>query len=130
MTKKELSQLYYLNREVEQLQERCEELRGAVEKVTSIITDMPRGGQRNDLKDELIDLIDLLALKQKQCLIEQSRIERYINNIPDSLTRQIFALRFINGLSWRQVAFSVGGGNTEESVRQLAHRYLKKSQQN
>lgn len=126
MTKKELSQLYYLNREIRQLKERREFLASQAEKVTSVITDMPRGGIRQDIKDELIDLIDLLALKEKQCLIEQSRIERYISDIPDSLTRQVFALRFINGMSWRQVAFSVGGGNTEDSVRQLAHRFLKK----
>ncbi len=127
MTKKELSQLYYLNREIRQLKERREFLASQAEKVTSVITDMPRGGIRQDIKDELIDLIDLLALREKQCLIEQSRIERYISDIPDSLTRQVFALRFINGMSWRQVAFSVGGGNTEDSVKKIAYRFLDKN---
>ena len=130
MTVKELSQLYRLNREISQLQQRYEVLRSRVEKVTAVITDMPRGGQKCDLKDELIELMELLALRQLQCAKEQKRLEEYIAAIPDSLTRQIFALRFVNGLSWRQVAFHVGGGNTEESVRQLVHRYLKKSQQN
>ena len=127
MTVKELSQLYRLNREISQLQQRCEVLRSRVEKVTAVITDMPRGGQKCDLKDELIDLMELLALRQLQCAKEQKRLEEYIAAIPDSLTRQIFALRFVNGLSWRQVAFHVGGGNTEESVRKTVTRYLEKN---
>lgn len=127
MTVKELSQLYRLNREISQLQQRYEVLRSRVEKVTAVITDMPRGGQKCDLKDELIDLMELLALRQLQCAKEQKRLERYIAEIPDSLTRQIFALRFVNGLSWRQVAFHVGGGNTEESVRKTVTRYLEKN---
>ena len=98
-----------------------------MEKVTAVITDMPRGGQKCDLKDELIDLMELLALRQLQCAKEQKRLEEYIASIPDSLTRQIFALRFVNGLSWRQVAFHVGGGNTEESVKKVVYRYLEKN---
>lgn len=127
MTVKELSQLYRLNREISQLQQRYEVLRSRVEKVTAVITDMPRGGQKCDLKDELIDLMELLALRQLQCAKEQKRLEEYIASIPDSLTRQIFALRFVNGLSWRQVAFHVGGGNTEESVKKVVYRYLEKN---
>ena len=127
MTVKELSQLYRLNREISQLQQRYEVLRSRVEKVTAVITDMPRGGRKCDLMDELIDLMELLALRQLQCAKEQKRLEEYIASIPDSLTRQIFALRFVNGLSWRQVAFRVGGGNTEESVKKVVYRYLEKN---
>ena len=56
---------------------------------------------------------------------ERNRLERYIADIPDSLTRQIFALRFINGLSWVHIALDVGGGNTEEGVRKRVYRYLE-----
>lgn len=127
MEVKELSQLRFLNMEINQLKQRRQELISRAEKITNVITDMPRGGQGLDVKDELIDLIDLIALKEKQCIIEQRRIERFIACAPDSLTRQILALRFVNGLSWRQVAFSVGGGNTEDSVKKTAYRYLKKT---
>lgn len=127
MEVKELSQLRFLNMEINQLKQRRQELISRAEKITNVITDMPRGGQGLDVKDELIDLIDLIALKEKQCIIEQRRIERFIACAPDSLTRQILALRFVNGLSWRQVAFSVGGGNTEGSVKMICYRYINKS---
>ena len=63
----------------------------------------------------------------KQCIYERNRLERYIADIPDSLTRQIFALRFINGMSWVQVAMHVGGNNTPGSVKMICYRYLNKS---
>ena len=62
--------------------------------------------------DSLIDLID--------------EINGYIDNIPDSLTRQIISLRYINNLTWEQVAESIGGNNTEDSVRMICNRFLDK----
>ena len=55
-------------------------------------------------------------------LVEE--IEEYINTIDDSLTRQILSLRYVNGLTWEQVAASIGGGNTADSVRKVAERFL------
>ena len=74
---------------------------------------------------EIVDLEAIIQAKITQCLHERARLERYIAEIPDSLTRQIFQLRFINGLTWVQIAFSVGGGNTEEGVRKRVYRYLE-----
>ena len=42
MTKHELSQLYYLNREIVQLQRRLDELEGLATSCTSHITGMPK----------------------------------------------------------------------------------------
>lgn len=130
MTVKELSQLYYLNREIEMDKARLEKLRARISGLTSPnLSGMPRGsGSGNGIESciaEIVDLEAIISAKVTQCMHERNRLERYIAGIPDSLTRQIFALRFINGLSWVQVAFSVGGGNTEEGVRQRVYRHLK-----
>ncbi len=130
MTVKELSQLYYLNREIEMDKARLEKLRARISGLTSPnLSGMPRGsGNENGIESciaEIVDLEAIISAKVTQCMHERNRLERYIAGIPDSLTRQIFALRFINGLSWVQVAFSVGGGNTEEGVRQRVYRHLK-----
>ena len=128
MTLKELSQLYYLNREIEQDELRLQELQARATQVTQQTSGMPRGGgDQQKIERYVADIIDLkaiIAAKQQQCIHEQSRLERYIADIPDSLTRQIFQLRFISGLNWVQVAFSVGGGNTEEGVRKRVYRYM------
>ena len=133
MTVKELSQLYWLNREIEADKRRLEELESMVSSPkTQILNGMPRAsGCGDSVARRVADIIDLKAIisaKQQQCIYERNRLERYINSIPDSLTRQIFSLRFINGLSWIQTAMSIGGGNTEDGVRKRVYRYIKRTQ--
>lgn len=132
MTLKELSQLYYLNREIERDKQRLEALRS---KSTSLsgqsLTGMPSGtsidGSSIDRYiAEIVDLEAIISAKITQCLHERNRLERYIADIPDSLTRQIFTLRFINGLSWVQVAWHLGGYNTADSVRMTCNRYIER----
>ena len=130
MTLKELSQLYYLNREIERDQERLEQLRTSVSAPGAPNYDgMPKSPSfENRLERYIAEIVDLEAIIQAkitQCLHERNRLERYIAEIPDSLTRQIFQLRFINGLTWVQIAFSVGGGSTEEGVRKRVYRHLE-----
>ena len=129
MTKKELSQLYWLNREIEMDKRRLEELEALATSTGSKAMDgMPHmSGYGDALARCVADIVDLkaiIAAKQQQCVYERNRLERYISDIPDSMTRQIFALRFINGLTWYQVAAHIGGGNTEDSVRMACNRYL------
>lgn len=129
MTLKELSQLHYLNREIERDQERLEELRAKASAPGAPSYDgMPKSlGFENRLERyvaEIVDLETIIQAKITQGLHERNRLERYIAEIPDSLTRQIFQLRFINGLTWLQTAYSVGGNNTEEGVRKRVYRYL------
>lgn len=130
MTLKELSQLYYLNREIERDQERLEKLRASASAPGAPNYDgMPKSPSfENRLERYIAEIVDLEAIIQAkitQCLHERARLERYIAEIPDSLTRQLFQLRFINGLTWVQIAFSVGGGNTKEGVRKRVYRYLE-----
>lgn len=130
MTVKELSQLYWLNREIEEDKRRLDELEAMASSPKSPNYDgMPHPPGYSDTLSrcvaEIVDLKAIIAAKQLQCIHERNRLERYISGIPDSLTRQIFALRFINGLTWYQTAMHIGGGNTEDSVRQRVYRYLK-----
>lgn len=130
MTVKELSQLYWLNREIEEDKRRLDELEAMVSSAkTQNYDGMPHAPGYSDTLSrcvaEIVDLKAIIAAKQLQCIHERNRLERYISGIPDSLTRQIFTLRFINGLTWCQTAMHIGGGNTEEGVRKRTYRYLK-----
>ena len=130
MTLKELSQLYYLNREIEMDQQRLRELEVKALPGAQVITGMPHGSGVSDVVGryaaEIADLRGIIEAKHQQCLYERSRLERYTAGIDDSLLRQIFTYRFINGLPWRQVAACIGGGNTADSVRMACYRYLGK----
>ena len=133
MTIKELSQLYYLNLEIEADKRRLADLEAAV---TSISSPHPSGmphtpGVQDKVSRyvaEMLDLEAIIAAKQLQCIHERNRLERYIAEIPDSLTRQIFQCRFCEGMSWRQTACVVGnGGMAEDSVKKVCYRYLART---
>lgn len=129
MTLKELSQLYYLKKEIESDRERLERLRTKITGVPGIkVSDMPKGNnQENQLEKYIAEIVDLEAIisaKLTQCMHEQNRLERYIAQIPDSLTRQIFTFRFVKGLSWVQVSHKIGG-ITPDAARMICNRYIK-----
>lgn len=131
MNLKEMSQLYYLKREIEMDKYRIMELEKAAVSMSHGITGMPLVHGVSDkvgsYASEIADLKGIIEEKQKQCIYERNRIERYISGIDDSLLRQIFTYRFVNGLSWRKVAACVGGGNTEDGCRKAVKRYLEQN---
>ena len=134
MTAKELSQLYYLNREIEMRQKQLAELE-AQRGISALNMDgMPHAqglkkSQVEQLAAEIVDLQAIIHAKQIECIHERNRLERYIAEIPDVITRQIFEYRFANCLPWGQVAACMGGENTGESVRKRCYRYLKSTEE-
>lgn len=128
MTVKEMSQLYYLNREIEHLQRQLEELECLAEGTTQMITGMPHGSGTSDKVGRyavrIADLRSMIDNRKARCWDELNRLNAYIDGVEDSLTRQILTLRYVNGLSWQQVADSVGGGISSDGVRKIQQRYL------
>lgn len=128
MTKKELSQLYYLNREIEVQQRRLKELEDLASNCTIQITGMPRRTDRVDrvgkYAAEIADLKVLLDLSLKKCFIELHRLNDFIESVPDSEMRIILSLRYVNRLSWEEVARSISPYASEDSVRKAHDRFL------
>ena len=128
MTKRELSQLYWLNREIRQDQERLRELEEAAEAIVPRYGEGVRSGPRDRVGDLALLICEqrmLIERKRQRACQEQNRLCRYVSGIEDSLMRQIIALRYLDGLSWNQVAQRIGGV-TEDSVRMAHNRFLRK----
>ena len=157
MTVKELSKLYWLNREVEGNQKellrleaetlKAEEellaLRRDIDGLASPNMDgMPHGtdvGSAVEARalrimqledavrrkhDALVNLRARISTKQTLVILERDRLEQYVGEIADPFMRQIMRLRFVNGLSWDQVAACLG--NTKgESVKKRCYRYVR-----
>ena len=134
MNKNQLRQLRHLKSEIRLLKQQIDNLE------SEIVTDRVRGSDvehpyiektyiirglaydrrvkikrlKEKLQRRVDDLIDLVV-----------EINEYIETIDDSLIRQIITLRYVNGLTWDQVAAHVGGGNTADSLRKMHDRFLK-----
>lgn len=143
MTINELSQLFFLTREIERLESEKDRLERAGKK--DIVKDTVKGSYayfpytehsilikgieeegykitKHDL--EIAELKGLIELNIKKSIIERIRLERYISSIEDAEMRQIIALRYVNGLAWRQIANELG--YQDESVPRKKHnRFLK-----
>lgn len=144
MTQKELSNLYHLNREIDRLQDELDRLDRR--KKTEVLADTVKGSSKyfpytersfkvsglsvQALKygydDEIEELKQMLECNIKNSLLERLKLEQYIQSIDDAEVRQIMALRYINGLSWKQVACHISPYATEDSVRKIHARYLEK----
>jgi len=58
-------------------------------------------------------------------LLEQTNlVEEYINKISDSRIRRIISFRFIDDLTWVNVARRMGGSHTEDSCRKSFERFF------
>ena len=131
MTKKELSQLYYLKKEIKEQQRRIAELEAVATNCSTKITGLPSGKGISDkignYAAQIADLKALLDLNLKKCFYELNRLDRFIQSVKDPLLRQILTCRFVNGYSWRKIAYTVGGNNTPDGLRVKMMRFLQKN---
>jgi len=131
MTLQELSQLYYLKREIAMDSERMAELESKALPGAQTLSGMPHPlGVGDKLAKNAVEIADLRAVieaKHRRCLAEQQRLEKYIAGIDDSFIRQLFTYRFVDGLTWRQVAKKLGGKNSAGNLYKIAYRFVQKN---
>lgn len=133
MTIKELSQLYHLKKEITELGERLYKLKTEAYAASSAnLSGMPAPTGNTSKTEryaiEIAALEDMISDRQDRCIDELFKLEQWINMIDDSRLRLIFTYRFVNRLSWVQVAFRIGGYETEDSVKKACYRYLKEDE--
>ncbi|WP_347489254.1 hypothetical protein ABDB91_18790 [Desulfoscipio sp. XC116] len=121
MDKKKLSQLYQLNRDYNKLSQKLLDLK--FEQADSVLN----GGGVTDQED--LEAMIRVVKKQRDlaftsCLYELKRIYRYLDTVSDSRMRLILSLRYINALSWSQVAACINNGLTADDVKKMHDRFL------
>lgn len=128
MTKKELSQLYYLKKEIKEQQRRLSELEALATSCTAKITGLPSGNGVSDkianYATEIADLENLISENLKQCIKEYKKLTIFIKSIEDSQLRLILTLRYINNFTWQQIAFKIGKYD-EQFPRKKHNDFLK-----
>jgi len=134
-----LSQYKEQIEEVKDLRNRRENLKKQIEKIEQegSVIDSVKGGsggiQRyviegfplpmySKKKTALLRNIVQLETAEKELLELTVKTEEYIQSIQNSRIRRIIRLKYIDNLSWVQVASKVGG--TADSVRMELNRFL------
>ena len=128
MTKQELKQYRSICAEIQDLSIQIEErsqhdfVKGSDTEFPYVLHTVSVGGLLPIDKDlRLLERMNKLQTKKEA-------IEIFVESIEDSLTRRIFEYRYIRSgcKSWTKVAIALGGDNTQDSVRKIHDRYLKK----
>ena len=131
MNKELLVQYNDLLKEKIKLEKRMAKL----EKQTSMVSDVVQNGYKRhavifgyDLirKKKLDELQMTLKIREAMIIVQQAEIEKYINEIEDSKTRQIFVHRYIDNMEWYQIAIEMGYNN-EDAPRKKHDRFLEKN---
>ena len=114
MTKLELKQIKYLNSELRILRVHLQELEAQVG-ISSVPQDgQPKGNKiGKPVEAQAIPLADTIALiREHEKKIQALRDEawEYIAGLDNPLLRQIIILKWIDGMTWDEVAAEIGGG--------------------
>lgn len=130
MTKEELKQIYYLNKEIKMWQKELEKLQCRSLVKGQEITGMPFGTGTSDkvgnLATEIADIETIIRGKLAEIQIQRKKIIEYINSIDDSLLRQIMFLRNVSCMNWNQIANELG--SNENCVKQMYSRHFRKEE--
>ena len=78
-----------------------------------------------DCASAIADAKEDVARTEAKIARSESAVVAFISTIGDLQARTIFRLRFLGGMSWKEVATATGGGNTEGSVQKICYRYLE-----
>lgn len=99
-----------LNAAVNQKLLERDKLRALAEKCTPSITDMPRGGAggREDIYIRLAELDGEIGAEIKRCVDARREVEAAIDTVGDTTLRALLRHRYLDGMTWEQVAVEIG----------------------
>jgi DNA-directed RNA polymerase specialized sigma24 family protein len=137
ITKEILKQYSDLQKEIKELERRIERVKN---KKTQVVSDSVKGsskyfpfeervftitGIENDKEQQIEKLNTILIKRKSKCEEIKLEIEEFINAIPDSRTRRVFSLRYINGLNWLQIARKIERYDESYPRKVIHDKYLE-----
>lgn len=106
LTVKELNKIFYLDKEIKKIKNRIEEL-------TELSASNPENeiGGSGEMSDSVskfvmkkLELVELLNETLEKRIDEEIKLRKFINKIEDIEIRQIIELRFIDKMTWDDIA--------------------------
>lgn len=123
-----LSSYWEMRKEGERLERRIEEMTAQAEKVTSVISDTPRGGKKetgNPVWDALVDTKTRCGENMVAALKREAEIEAFIRSLDGPVIRQLLRYRYLELMSWEQMAAEMN--YTERHIYRLHGAALKEA---
>ena len=129
MTKEELNQIYYLEKEIKMWRKALNRLQSRSLLPSQEITGMPFGTGTSDKVGNHavteVDIKDKIETLQEKAIEEQYKVLNYIQTIDDSLMKQIIYYRHVLCMKWNEVAKALESSNSPDNLRIMHDRFLE-----
>lgn len=121
MIREELNELYWLNKEIQDLKKRLKELEDNTPIGSAKITGLPKGNCQTNQIEEYVEKVDALKRKINENMIlvieEKKKIEDFIATVDDAEMRMIIRLRNIDLMGWQEIGDALGMERTTASKK-------------
>lgn len=143
VTKKVLNEYIDLQKEIEETRDKIKRVESQIEKLEKqgVVFDTVSGG-KGGIQHFKIEGFPYPEYSRKKTLLYARQttltnlelelmetindVEMFITQIDDSFMRRIINLRFIEKLSWGEVATRMGGANNEDNIKKAFYRFMEK----
>lgn len=128
MTVEEINSIYYINKEIEQIQKELYDLKTKNFYKSNVLTGMPKGNSEHDIfsdyAEDIKTLEDMLHYSLKKLQTERKKMEEFLSSIEDAEVRLIIRLRAINNMNWESIGAELGMDRRTASRK--FYKYFKK----
>ena len=76
--------------------------------------------------EKVQEVWEIIEGQRRRCKAQLAELEGFIAGIKDDFTRQVFTLRYADGLAWKEVAGRAPGINRSDAMRAIVSRYLER----
>lgn len=139
LSKKDLKNLYHMDKELDDIDRRIFELNEKIYSSSNIVSDTVKdysydakgrviaisGYDKKRFGKKMETLTTRLNRRKEAYLTQRDFVERCIDDIGDVEIRRIIGLRYIDRLSWENVAAGMGPYASADAVRLKLERYLE-----
>ena len=114
--------------ELARLREILDRLRDKAHPGAQRLDGMPHGSGVGDptgqLAAEIADLSAVIEAQEQALRSSGQAVARFVDTIPDARTRLVFRLRFVHGLTWKEVADHLGQYQSADGAAKICYNYL------
>lgn len=110
MTAFELEQLYFL--------------RGEIRMHDKALQNLEWEHEAAHWPEKVQEVREIIEGMRRRCAAQLEGLERWLAAVPDDFMREVLTLRYSEGLTWKNAAIKLGGGNNSGTLRMAASRYL------
>lgn len=127
MTRKDLNNLFVLRERIERAESMLVSIRERSNPGAQVLTGMPHApgvkDKTGDYAVEIVSLEERIAGLREELSQSEKKVETYLDGVEDECVSTALRLRYIRGLLWKEVAYTLG--QPKKSLTDQCYQFLR-----